>query len=162
MEEQYRRPLEQIVEIIRQRCDRFANMVETDPELFYGPYSPHRKEHGLTHAVLSGFTGGMTSIEGLSCEEITYGKGMGQPELRLGPYVMHIYNETAGLSSDTIRAKCKQFNRPGSAVRFVVLQFSASTKDSSLRTVSLITFDSKGKKTSKETIWCRLTGLAWN
>lgn len=130
-----------IQKIIYNRCLEYRKM----NKMYYEPYTTMRVKHGLTSAVLSGFSPTNIRIEGLITEDVYYGLNnkLCQPEIRSDRAVFHIYSDGADLENGLIIQRCKEYNNNFDAPIYFVIQFKASSQK--LSWIKILFFDSKAR-----------------
>lgn len=104
--------IEQIVNVIEDRCRRFRSFEYQYESLFYEPYTTMRHKHTVTSAVISGFAPGQCHIEGITSRDLNYGLNdkLCQPELRCANGVFHIYSNGSDLKGKKIKERSKEYN----------------------------------------------------
>ncbi|MBP3272475.1 MAG: hypothetical protein J6M17_09670 [Ruminococcus sp.] len=119
--------LDEIIEVIKDRCNRFR----TVEDLFYEPYTCMRAKHTLTSAVISGFSPNDLEIEGLSSKNVFYGIGnkMAQPEISNENAIFQIYSDGASLENQVIKDRCADYNSDNTPPIFFIIRYKANRKN---------------------------------
>ena len=104
--------INQIINIIKDRCRRFQSFETQYESLFYEPYTQMRHKHTATSAIISGFAPSNFQIDGITSTDLNYGlnEKMVQPELRCEKGVFHIYSNGSALKGKKILERCKEMN----------------------------------------------------
>ena len=136
--------IEMITSIISCRCNRFRKFQEKSEDLFADIYSPMRKGHSITHAVISGFVP-ETKIEGITITPIEYGLGQKQPELVGSKTVLHIYRDNNPLGTEIVKSRCRKYNSDLTQYPVFAYIKYKERKDGTLQSLLLIVPDANGK-----------------
>lgn len=113
-----------IQKIISYRCLEYRKM----NKMYYEPYTTMRVKHGLTSAVLSGFSPANMEIEGLKSEDVYYGLNnkLCQPEIISDRAVFHIYSDGSDLKNGLILKRCEEYNNNFDAPIYFIVRFKAN------------------------------------
>jgi hypothetical protein len=137
-----------IVEQYR-RYRRFVNTPE-HTRLFAEEYNSHRRQHQLSHAIVSAFRNGST-ITGFSVSCQKDGGGHTRPELKSPTLIMHIHSQGTEFRSNYLK-QYYQYNSDGFSKDCLYAYILFEEKNNSLLTVTLCLPDETGKVVSKEVL----------
>ena len=137
---------------MQQACEKYQKMNDIANELFYEPYSSHRKAHSVTYAIISCFAPERIEICDLHAKNLAYGKSYCQPEIEGENCIFHIYSKSNTLNSQLIRNRCEMYNKDSSEKTFFVLQYKVD-KMNNLKLLTACFFDSKANKIIKEELY---------
>ena len=138
-----RTQIDAIAQIISQRCQWFARAEEENNGLYSDVYSPMRKGHNITLAVISGFLP-ETEIEGFHIVPVEYGIGQRQPELIGERVILHIYRDSNPAETKIVKRRCDEYNKD--FIHFPLFAYLKykEREDGSLKSLQLLLPDANG------------------
>lgn len=94
--------LETILQIMISQYKKYCSLIKTAEfkNIFVEEYAPHKKMHGASWAIASGFRSNTNVIDGMSITCMKYGRGHSRPELSNDRIIIHILNHTTHFDAD--------------------------------------------------------------
>lgn len=106
--------IKRILSIILSQYRKYLRFQESEDyqNLFADEYAPHKKQHGVSWAISSGFKSNTNVIDGINISCLKYGKGHTRPELSNSHIVIHILNHTSHFDAAFLNNYYKMNNFP--------------------------------------------------
>ena len=122
--DEYRRV---IVNRIREWCLLIQERSRIEQRLYYEPYAKGRKKHCVTGEILAGFAPDRFNVPGIEVIDLSYGRGLCQPELHTTNAIIQLYSNGSDLKGAQIANCCEKYNasedkRP----QFLIIVFTVS------------------------------------
>ena len=137
--------IDEILNIIMTQYRLFCHFIETADyrNLFAEEYAPHKRMHGVSWAIASGFSSNTDIIEGITISRKEYGKGHTRPELKNDRIVIHILNKTTHFHAEYLNEYYRMNNFEGQ-IEKMYCYFKFSVDHRKLKQVSLCLPDING------------------
>jgi len=116
-----------IVNRIREWCLLIQVENRIEERLYYEPYAKGRKKHGVTGEILAGFAPDRFNVPGIEVVDLSYGRGLGQPELHTENAIIQLYSDGSDLKGSQIANCCERYNvSEDNRPQFLIIVFTVS------------------------------------
>lgn len=145
--------VDRILSIIKSQYQKYLKLIGSKEfeNVFLEEYAPHKRQHGISWAILSAFRSNTTIDGELKVDCLRYGKGHTRPSLSNDKIEIHILNKSTDFNANYLMERYK-YNSDNFSRKKLFAYIKFEVKNNRLKEVSLCLPDKKGNVVREEVL----------